>query len=151
MIRALICSGALLAFSAQIGARNGLSEDELSILQDSGGWEYISLSDSDDGVPTTHTCFDGTAHPEQCSGTLAFSASNTFIQTVHIHGQSVQRHGNYQLDGNQLAFFDELGTKDGPYTLELNAQTKSLVLKMAQVRIELMLEKEYKGNRQKPK
>ncbi len=147
---ALICSGVLLVFAAQIGARS-LSDDDLKMLEDPGGWEYLSMSDSDDGVPTTHTCFDGTPHPEQCSGTLAFSASNTFVQNVHIHGQGVQRHGTYKLDGDQLAFFDELGTKDGPYTVELNAQTKSLVLKMAQVRIEMMLEKEYKSNRQKPK
>ncbi len=149
--RALIYSSALLALAASSGARNGLSADALNMLQDPGGWEYISLSDSDSGVPTTHTCFDGTPHPEQCSGTLAFTASNTFVQNVHIHGQAVQRSGTYQLDGSQLAFFDELGTEDGPYALELNTQTKSLVLKMPQVCIELKLEKEYRAHRNKAK
>lgn len=150
-ILATSCALFALAFAVQVGAHNGLSTDELNLLQDSGGWEYLSMSDSDDGVPTTHTCFDGTPHPEQCSGTLGLTAGNTFVQNVHIHGQDIQRRGNYQLDGNQIAFFDELGTKDGPYTLELNSQNKSLVLKMPQVRIELELEKQYKADRKKAK
>jgi len=149
--QALIYSGAMLAFAGHTGAHSVLSNDEINLLEDAGGWEYISLSDSDSGVQTTHTCFDGTPHPEQCSGTLALNAGNTFVQNVHIHGESVQRRGTYQLDGNQLAFFDELGTKDGPYAIELNSETKSLVLKMAQVRIELQLEKAYQDSRKKTK
>ena len=147
----LNCTSALLAFAALTGARSSLSDDEINLLQDSAGWEYVSLSDSDSGVQTTHTCFDGTPHPEQCSGTLAFTASNTFVQNVHIHGQAVQRSGTYQVDGDQLSFFDELGTKDGPYTIELNTLNKSLVLKMSQVRIELELEKEYRKKQKKTK
>lgn len=146
---ALIYPMGLLTLAAQVGAHGGLSDDEINLLQDAGGWEYISMSESDKGVQVTHTCFDGTPHPEQCSGTLSFTPGKTFVQSVSIHGQTVQRHGNYQLDGDQLAFFDELGTKDGPYVLELNSQTKSLVLKMSQVRIELVLEKEYRNRRKK--
>ena len=145
----LKCAAALLTFAALTPAHGGLSADDISLLQDSGGWEYISLSDSDNGIQTVHTCFDGTPHPEQCSGTLALTAGNTFLQNVHIHGETVQRHGTYQLDGNQLSFFDELGTKDGPYDVELNNKEKSLVLKMAQVRIELELEKAYKDKHKK--
>jgi hypothetical protein len=147
----LICTGALLTFLVRTEAATGLTKDEMTLLQDTGGWEYISLSDSDNGVQTTHTCFDGTPHPDGCSGTLRLSADNTFLQSVHIHGQSVQRHGTYQLDGNQIAFFDEFGTKDGPYTLQLNAQAKSLVLQMPQIRIQLELEKEYRNAQKKPK
>jgi hypothetical protein len=55
----------------------------------------------------------------------------------------VDRHGTYRLDGNQLAFFDEFGTEDGPYTLDLNTQTKHLILSMPQIRIELELESQY--------
>jgi hypothetical protein len=114
------------------------------MLQDSGGWEYISLSDVDSGVQTKHTCFDGQPHPQECSGTLTLAPGKTFVQTVHIHGQTVQRHGTYELDGNALTFFDELGTKDGPYTLELHPEQKTLTLAMPQVRIELELEKQYR-------
>ena len=63
---------------------------------------------------------------------------------MRIHGQVVSRHGTYELDGNQLALYDEFGTQDGPYSVDLNQQTKALVLSMPQVRIELELEKEYK-------
>ena len=147
----LIYAGALLSLAVLTAAHGALSQDELKLLQDPGGWEYTSLSDSDSGVQTTHTCFDGTPHPEQCSGKLVLAASNTFIQSVNIHGQTVQRNGTYQLDGNQLSFFDELGTKDGPYALELDTQAKTLVLKMPQVRIELKLEKEYQSDQKKAK
>ncbi len=145
----LNCAVALLTFAALTAAHGGLSEDDVNLLQDPGGWEYISLTDSDNGIQTTHTCFDGTPHPQQCSGTLSLTAGKTFVQNVQIHGKSVQRHGNYQLDGNQLSFFDELGTRDGPYTIELDSKAKSLVLKMAQVRIQLELEKEYRDHSKK--
>jgi len=75
------------------------------------------------------------------------------VQSVRIHGQTVQRHGNYQLDGRELAFFDEFGTKDGPYTLEINTQTKHLKIQMPQVQIELELESQYQDDlrgRKKP-
>ncbi|MFL6466116.1 MAG: hypothetical protein ACJ73N_17120 [Bryobacteraceae bacterium] len=126
-----------------------LGSDELKMLQDSGGWEYISMSTNEqNGFPTQHTCFDGRPHPGQCSGTLILTASNTFSQNVRIHGQTVKRTGTYQLNGDQLAFIDELGTQDGPYTLTLNTQAKSLILQMSQARIELLLESEYRKNMQ---
>ena len=145
----LNCAGVLLTFAVLSAAHGGLSDDDITLLQDSGGWEYLSLTDSENGLQTTHTCFDGTPHPEQCSGTLALNPSNTFVQNVQIHGQTVQRHGTYELDGNELSFFDELGTKDGPYSIELNNKSKVLVLKMAQVRIELELEKTFRDNQKK--
>ncbi len=126
-----------------------LNSDELKLLQDPGGWEYISVSDSDNGVQTQHVCFDGHPHPQECSGTLTFTASNTFVQNVHIHGQTVQRHGTYELNDDQLSLFDELGTKDGPYTVHADVQKKSLVLETPEVRIELELEKQYREDLRK--
>jgi hypothetical protein len=142
-----------LAFVSALGiaAGQGLTSKQLKMLQDPAGWEYIRISDPDDGIPTQHTCFDGVPHPQQCSGVMSFAPDNTFTQRIYIHGQTVQRHGTYQLDGSELAFFDELGTKDGPYTLGFNAQKKRLVLEMPQVRIELELEKQYRKDRQEHK
>jgi hypothetical protein len=124
-----------------------LSPDQLKLLQDSGGWEYITMSDDHAGVQTQHTCFDSQPHPDECSGTLTLNPDNTFVQQVHIHGQTVARHGKYELDGDQIAFYDEFGTRDGPYRLTLDAKSKRLTIEMPQVRAELELEKEYKKRR----
>lgn len=134
---------------AVMSARDTLSRDQLKLLQDAGGWEYITISDPDSGVQTTHTCFDGQPHPNQCSGTLTLNPDNSFVQQVHIHGQTVARHGTYQIDGTQIAFLDEFGTKDGPYQLTLDTEAQRMVLEMPQVRDELELEKRYKKDRER--
>lgn len=139
------CLLALFAFVFSAGAFETLSADQLKMFQDAGGWEYVSLSDSDNGIQTQHTCFDGKPHPQDCSGTLSFTAQKAFTQNVHIHGQTVQRHGNYTLDADQLSFFDEFGTKDGPYTVHLDTQTKSMTLQMPSAKIELKLEKDFRA------
>jgi hypothetical protein len=137
----------LVAASACVLLAFDLNSDELKMLQDSGGWEYINLSRNEtNGFPTQHTCFDGKPHPGECSGTLLLTSGKTFSQSVRIQGKTVRRTGTYQLNGDQLSFFDELGTQDGPYTLALNTQAKSLVLQMPQARIELLLESEYRKN-----
>jgi formylmethanofuran dehydrogenase subunit A len=136
----------LLALACALFARS-LSQDELKLLQDPGGWEYITISDDHGGIQTTHTCFDGQPHPDECSGTLTLNADNTFVQQVHIHGQTVARPGKYELDDDQIAFYDEFGTRDGPYQLTLDAKSKRLTIEMPQVRVELLLEKEYKKRR----
>jgi hypothetical protein len=138
----------LFAFAACLSARDDLNADQLNMLIDSDGWQYIVLSDADGGIQTTHTCFDGHPHPDVCSGTLTFSADNTFVANIYVHGKNVPRSGTYKLDGDQLAFFDEFGTRDGPYTIELNVEGKSLIMKMPQVRVVLELEKEYKRGTQ---
>ena len=142
-----------LAFALGLGASAGdkLSSNQLKLLHDPGGWEYIKISNSDSGFQTEHTCFDGIPDPQQCSGVMKFTPHNTFVQKIHIHGQTLQRHGKYQLGGKQLALFDELGTKDGPYTLDLNEQNNHLVLQMPQVRIELELEEQYRKDRRPDK
>ncbi|HEY1949343.1 MAG TPA: lipocalin family protein [Bryobacteraceae bacterium] len=138
----------LLALAACLSAHDDLNADQLKMLVDSDGWQYIVLSDADGGIQTTHTCFDGHPHPDVCSGTLTFSEDNTFVANIYVHGQNVPRSGTYKLDGDQLAFFDEFGTRDGPYTIELNVEGKSLIMKMPQVRVVLELEKEYKRGTQ---
>jgi hypothetical protein len=145
----------LVVLGLQMSARYWLGPDELRMLQDSGGWQYIKMSDPDNGIQTTHTCFDGRPHPEQCSGTLTLAPDKTFMQSVRIHGQTVRRHGTYQVDDRQLAFFDEFGTRDGPYSLDINMQKKILILEMPQIRIELELKSEYRKHleaaKQQPK
>lgn len=125
--------------ATRLSAHDDLNQDQLKLLQDSGGWEYVGIEDSDAGVQTQHTCFDGKPHPDVCSGTLTLSSGNTFVQEVNVHHQSVSRHGTYSLNGDQLAFFDEFGTRDGPYTIAIDPDKTSLSLRMPQVRLELLL------------
>jgi hypothetical protein len=125
--------------AARLSAHDDLNQDQLKLLQDPDGWEYIEIDDSDAGIQTQHTCFDGTPHPDVCSGTLTLSSGNTFVQEVNVHHQSVSRRGTYSLDGDQLAFFDEFGTKDGPYTVAIDPDKTSLSLRMPQVHMELLL------------
>ena len=131
----------ILCLSIVIGylAAAELSGDRLKMLQDPGGWEYIKIEDTEAGIQTEHTCFDGTPHPDVCSRTLTLSAGNTFVQQVSVHHQTVSRHGTYTLDGDQLAFFDEFGTKDGPYTISIDPEKTSLSLRMPQVHMDLLL------------
>jgi hypothetical protein len=136
----------IAAIALVAAAASALTKDELKLLQDPGGWEYITVSDQDAGIQTEHVCFDGQPHPGQCTGKLTLADDNTFVQQVTVHGQSVDRHGTYQIDGDQISFFDEFGTRDGPYTLQLNSDTKLLVLSMPQVKLELELESQYKDD-----
>ncbi|MFL6351518.1 MAG: hypothetical protein ACJ74Z_06680 [Bryobacteraceae bacterium] len=130
--RVLITFIALFLFVFTRNANADLNDDELKMLQDSGGWEYITVSDPDNGIQTKHTCFDGQPHPEECSGNLTLNPDNTFVQKVHIHGETVERHGRYELDGKEITLIDELGTRDGPYTLDVNVQAKQLILQITQ-------------------
>jgi formylmethanofuran dehydrogenase subunit A len=141
----------LLAAAIPLWAFDELSDEQLKLLQDPGGWEYLKMGDADKGVDTQHICFDGTPHPDVCSGRLNLTTGKTFTQKVFIHGESAERHGTYKLDGDQLAFFDEFGTRDGPYTIQIDTEKKSLVMAMPQVRVELELEKELHKNKDKEK
>ena len=143
-MRALAFFGLLAGCSLSLSAFDDLTPDQLTMLRDSGGWEYISMNDSQDGFPTKHTCFDGTPHPDACSGTLTLTPDNTFTQQVFVHHQTVSRHGTYELNGNQLALFDEFGTRDGPYTLSLDAPNKQMTMAMPQIDIKFLLYKEYR-------
>jgi hypothetical protein len=137
----------LVMAALPLGARHDLSSQQLKLLQDPGGWEYILISDTDAGIQTQHTCFDGQPHPDECSGSLTLTPQNTFVQQTFIHHQRVARHGTYQLDGTQLSFFDEFGTRDGPYALALDQRKNLLSLDNPPVHIELELHSQYVADR----
>ena len=143
-IRILSTLSLLLSCSLLVRAGDALPPDEMALLQDAAGWEYITISNGQDGFPTQHTCFNGTPHPNTCSGTLTLTPSNTFVQKTYIHHQSVSRSGTYQLNGNQLAFFDEFGTRDGPYTININTLNKVMKMDTPQVTMKLELYTEYR-------
>lgn len=124
-----------------------LIPQQVKLLEDSGGWDYIKMSDS--GMRTEHPCFNGQPPTEECSGRLILGADGKFTQSVTIHGQVVPRHGTYTLESDQLTLVDELETKDGPYTVEIDTQAKTLVLSTASVRIELTLHKALQNRRRR--
>jgi hypothetical protein len=137
----------LLAGATALSAFSTLNRDQLKMLQDPAGWDYVKMTSG--GMQTDHPCFDGKPHPDTCSGRLTFSADNKFTQEVTISGQKVPRAGTYTLEDDQLALFDELGTRDGPYTIQVDVQTKSLVMDMPQVHIELILHKSLREKKRK--
>ena len=142
-----LCIASLL--SLPLSAFDSLNQDQVKLLKDPGGWEYTKLSDDSSGFPTSHTCFDGTPHPNDCSGSLTLVGDDKFTQQVVIAGQAVNRNGTYKLDDDQLAFFDEFGNRDGPYTVVVDAIKKTMVLSMPQIRMELTLETEYHKKKKK--
>ncbi|MBV8896313.1 MAG: hypothetical protein JO051_07370 [Acidobacteriaceae bacterium] len=143
-------TAAALAF-ATLALAAALSKDDIKMLQDDGGWEYISISDQEAGVQAEHVCFDGKAHPGECSGNLRLSSDKTFAVQEAIRGESCDRHGTYEIADDQISFFDEFGNRDGPYTIQLDNENKTLVLSMPQVRLELELESQYKEDREHKK
>ncbi len=143
-IHAAFLCGVLAGCPLAVSAGDDLGPDKVALLQDSGGWEYLSMDDGQNGFPTQHVCFDGSPHPDACSGTLTFTSSNRFVQKVFINHQSVARNGTYRLNGDQLAFFDEFGTRDGPYTVNIDLPNKSMNMDMPQIKVKLMLYKEYR-------
>jgi hypothetical protein len=142
LIRLLLVAGLTIGVEAIAG--DPLEPDKLALLQDGSGWEYVSMDDSHNGFPKQHACFDGTPHPDACSGILTFTKQNTFTQKVTIHGQTVARQGSYKLSGNQVSFYDEFGTPDGPYTIEIDSDKKQMSMNMPQVKVRLMLYREYR-------
>lgn len=145
-------SFSILAAAAGLTLAAGdLSNEQIKMLQDSGGWQYITVSDNDSGIQTKHTCFDGHAHPDECSGTLTFRHDKTFAKDIYIHHQGVQRTGRYELNGDQLTFYDEFGTQDGPYTIAIDTAKKTMVLDLPQLHIGLELERAYQKDLRKPK
>jgi len=126
-----------------IGARQDFTDEQLKLFHDPGGWEYILVGDNDAGTQTQHTCFDGHAHPNECSGILSLRSDNTFTQATFIHHQKVTRGGTYQLDGDQLAFLDEFENRDGPYTVVIHPKSKIMTLDMPQLHIQLELHSQY--------
>jgi hypothetical protein len=115
-----------------------MSQADRELLQSAKGWEYVDIFDLDNGFQTHHDCFDkGHPNPDVCSGTLTLSSDGTFAQVIRIHGKDVNRHGTYELDGDQITLADEFGTKDGPYQVALNAQAKTLRLTTNQAGVQV--------------
>jgi hypothetical protein len=115
-----------------------LSQTDRELLQNSKGWEYVDIFDLDNGFQTHHECFDkGHPNPDVCSGTLTLAPDGSFTQVIRIHGTDVNRHGTYELDGDQITLADELGTKDGPYQVAVNAQAKTLRLTSNQAGVQV--------------
>ncbi len=141
MLAHFIRSGLLPAVAAcmVLRAAPDFSRDQLKLLKDPAGWDYVKMSDT--GMQTEHPCFNGQPATDECRGRLILGADNHFVQEVTIHGKSVPRKGTYTLAGDQLTFVDELENKDGPYTVALDAKANALVISMPQVRIELELHK----------
>jgi hypothetical protein len=137
----------LLVFALGCISARALTPDELTLLQDPGGWEYMTITDADNGFETQHVCFDPKA-PGKCSGNLLFRPDNTFKKSMRVHGQTIDRGGSYQVDGNSILFLDEFNNKDGPYTAQLNKDAKTLVLETIQAgvhfRMELLQEKAFR-------
>jgi len=144
--RLLLLISGLLCVALLSSGRDGLTGDDRKMLQDPGGWEYITISDPDNGIQTTHTCFDGKPHRDQCSGTLTLGSDNKFVKKIYIHHLADTRSGSYKLDGNQVTFTDELAQQDGPYAIQLDAVHKTMVLQKQGVKMELELESEYRAN-----
>lgn len=140
-----------LLTALRVSAAADLSTDQLRMLQDAGGWQYLEMNSSAIGVQTEHPCFDGQPYPDECSGTLTLSRNHTFVQDLMIEGKSYRRHGTYELDGDQLTLFDELQTQDGPYTVSIDLEEKTLVMQMSpsggNVRCRFMLNRKYKEKR----
>jgi hypothetical protein len=148
MAAILVRVGSILAITAMmLNAFADLSPQQTKLLKDPAGWDYIKMSDT--GIQTEHPCFDGKPPTEECNGRLIFTTDGKFTQSVTIHGQTVPRHGTYTLENDQLTFVDELETKDGPYTVEMDPQAKTLVLFTASVRIELTLHKALQNRRRR--
>ena len=143
--RIVVLLGVSLAAVFSVPYLHGfVSSDELILLQDADGWEYTKIVTAT-GFPTEHPCFDGTPHPQECRGTLTLGSDERFVKKIYIKGQSDTRSGRYKIDGNDLTFFDEYETQDGPYKMTLDSREKTLVLELGSERMDLMLEKEYRS------
>jgi hypothetical protein len=142
-----------LLYAALLGrAAEMLSHDELAMLKDPGGWEYLVINDPNNGFKTQAACFDA-QRTGACEGKLFFNADGSFTQTITAEGKSMHRGGTYKLDGRDVTFFDEHGTSDGPYTLKVDTQARTLVVDATRagvgVHMELLLEKEFKKRLEK--
>jgi len=140
----LICVAALVIGVEEAAA---LTRDELKLVQDSGGWEYLTMTEVNNGFATQANCF-AKAFTGECKGTLIFRPDQSFRQDVSAHGKGMHRGGHYEIQGQDLTFWDEHETKDGPYHITINADEKSMTLETTQagvaVKIELLLESEFK-------
>lgn len=133
-----------------------LSEEQLSLLHDPGGWEFIAVFDKDNGVSMHHQCFaEGEPKPSECNGTLILKSDHTFSESIFMHGFTARRHGTYQLDGDQFTLFDEFGNQDGPYTMRIDPEKQTMRYSTTQAGVTLgadfVLVRKYKKDLEKRK
>ncbi|MGA8594588.1 MAG: hypothetical protein WB676_07570 [Bryobacteraceae bacterium] len=146
----------ILLWNASVAAGEELTQEQLDLLHDSKGWEYTAIFDKDNGFPMNHQCFvEGHPNSDACRGTMTVSSDSNFVQDVYIHGAEVQRHGTYELDGNQITLQDEFGTNDGPYTVDIDPKAKTMrftLTNAGDVRIgaDFLLERQYQKSKRKP-
>jgi hypothetical protein len=120
-------SAAVLLGSFLLAGDTSLSQEQLDLLHDPHGWEFVAVFDKHNGFPMHHQCFaEGEPKPSECRGTLVLRGDSTFSETIFMHGFTASRHGTYDLDGGQITLIDEFGTKDGPYNLEINTANKTM-------------------------
>jgi hypothetical protein len=128
--------GVLLAIFGSVCL--ALDEDQVKLFHDAQGWAYVSIFDHDNGMQMQHQCFvEGSPAEGACRGMLYLSADGNFRQTVTVHSRTLERHGTYELDDDQLTFQDELGTKDGPYTVDINTDEKTMRISMSQAGVQI--------------
>jgi hypothetical protein len=146
--------GVALILGAVSRGDSALTDDQVKMLKDPLGWEYLDLFQKNNGFPTKHVCFsEGESGSSECQGVLKLHDDGTFVQEVTIQGTPVPRHGTWNLDGDQLTMWDELGTKDGPYTVELNLDAKTMRISMDDAGVivgaHFKLEREYQKSKSK--
>ena len=117
------------------------------MLQSPEGWEYQTITDPGNGFQTQGTCF-AQEYTGQCKGDLIFNVDRTFRQDLSAHGKSEHRGGRYEIDGDQITFWDEHNTRDGPYRIQVDSEHKSLRLSAGRagvgIEMTLLLESEFR-------
>ncbi|HXE15077.1 MAG TPA: hypothetical protein VN633_23335 [Bryobacteraceae bacterium] len=152
----LVASGLVLFLGLPHPARADLSQEQLSLLHDPGGWEFLAVFDKDNGVSMQHQCFaEGEPKPSECNGTLILKSDDTFSESIFMHGFTARRHGTYKLDDDQLTLFDEFGNSDGPYTVQIDPKKQTMRYSTTQAGVTLgasfVLVRKYKKEREKQK
>jgi hypothetical protein len=129
------------------GAMIALTADETAMVQDPGGWEYLTITDANNGFDTQAVCF-AKEFTGECRGTLLFRTDNTFRQDISAHGRSMHRGGLYEINDDEITFWDEHDTQDGPYSISINSEEKTMHIEATHAgvatKMDLMLESEFK-------
>lgn len=137
----------LVLFALTAGACWALTSDETAMLQSPEGWEYQTITDPGNGFQTQGTCFTQD-YTGQCRGELIFHTDGTFRQDLSAHGKSEHRGGRYEVKDDQITFWDEHDTQDGPYQISLDLPHKTLHLNASHagvgIDMTLLLKSEFK-------
>ena len=113
---------------------SSLTAEQLKLLKDPYGWDYVKIVDDRQGI--NQTCSDTPQNGGQCYGRIVLGSDNKFVQTAVIRNKATPRRGTYKLENDQLTLVDEQGNEDGPYTIEVDTLTKTLAIYAPQLRTE---------------